>query len=55
MKLEEHDFESVFQSALAQFDDRPGVKRALIGVYRSLAKLFIELIRADARARRAAK
>ena len=54
MKLTDYDLETAFQTALAQFDARPGVKRALIGVYRSLARLFIELIRADAGARRAA-
>lgn len=43
-----------FQSdpALAQFDDRPGLKRALIGFYRSFANLLIELVRADAREKR---
>lgn len=49
MRLEDHDFEGLFQLALAQFDDRPGVKRAMIALYRSFAKLLIELVRADAR------
>jgi hypothetical protein len=52
MKLEENDFESLFQTALAQFDDRPTVKLALIGVYRSLTKFLAALIRVDARQKR---
>lgn len=52
MRLTDYDLESTFQTALAQFDDRPSVKRALIGLYRSFVRLIVELIRADARRKR---
>jgi len=54
MKLEDHDFETLFQTALMQFDDTPTVKRALIGFYRAATKLLVTLVRADARRKRGA-
>jgi hypothetical protein len=55
MKLTDFDLETAFQTALAQFDDRPEVKRALSGFYRGAIKLLAALIRADARAKRGEK
>lgn len=52
MKLEDQDFETLFQTALMQFDDTPPVKHALIGFYRAVNKLLVALVRADAQRRR---
>jgi hypothetical protein len=52
MKLEDRDFETLFQTTLAQFDDTPDLKRAMIRFYQSLTNLFVVLLRADARNRR---
>jgi hypothetical protein len=52
MKAEEWDLETQFQTALAQFDDVPNVKQALIDFYRAFSALLFALIRADTRRRR---
>lgn len=45
MKLEEWDIETQFQTALAQFDDIPDLKAALITLYQALCGLLLALIR----------
>lgn len=52
MKLEDWDFETQFQTALAQFDDTPDLKTALIALYQALCGLLVALVRSDARRRR---
>lgn len=48
MKREDWDFETQFQTALAQFDDSPELKTALITFYQAICDLFQALIGAEA-------
>jgi hypothetical protein len=52
VKPEEWDFETQFQTALAQFDDAPDLKTALIALYQALCGLLLAFIRTDARRKR---
>lgn len=52
MRLKDHDFETLFQTALVQFDNRPSARRALNQFYGSLVEFLTWLIRQDAARRR---